>query len=459
MELDHLAQFLHVVDSGSVSAASKLSHLTQPAVSRNLKLLEDAVGAPLFERQGRGLVLTPAGRALVPRARAVLQDVAAATRTVRRAAERGYTDLRFGAVDSVASYLVPRLLAPVRAAFPDLNWKVRTARSAALLEQVDNGTLDFAVVASSGPPKAERAFHLAAYTLQFYGRADRFGALASVTSDEALKQFPIVEIESLAGQPTMIDAEAPAYAIAHSLASVKAFVLAGFGIGAMLPFMLEPQELAQLVRADLPADPHCGLWAVCGQERVHGRARELEQLLIHELGRLAHPAKLQLRVEPMTSADLPEILALNAAHVPHLGAVDGPALAELWRTSELAAVTRDAKGITGFVLALTPDAPYASPNFRWFCERGGRFLYVDRIAVASRCHGQGIGRALYAAVFDAARRNGFSTVTCEVNTLPANPDSLAFHARLGFERVGDLVHVPGEKAVAMLEAGVHAGAP
>lgn len=287
MELDHLAQFLHVVDSGSVSAASKLAHLTQPAVSRNLKLLEESVGAPLFERQGRGLTLTPAGRALVPRARAVLADVAAATRTVRRAAERGYTDLRFGAVDSVASYLVPKLLAPVRAAFPDLSWKLRTARSAMLLEQVDNGTLDFAVVASSGPPKTERAFRLAPYGLQFYGRADRFGELARVSSDDALKQFPIVELESLPGQPTMIDAEAPAYAIANSLAAVKAFVLAGFGIGAMLPFMLEPHELAQLVRADLPSDPHCALWAACGPERTYGRAAELESLLVAELSRLA----------------------------------------------------------------------------------------------------------------------------------------------------------------------------
>ncbi|MBI5610751.1 MAG: LysR family transcriptional regulator [Deltaproteobacteria bacterium] len=289
MELDHLAQFLHVVDSGSVSAAAKLAHLTQPAVSRNLKLLEDAVGAPLFERQGRGLVLTSAGRALVPKARAVLLDVAAATRTVRRAAERGYSDLRLGAVDSVASYLIPKLLAPVRIAFPDLHWKLRTARSAALLEQVDQGALDLAVVAASGPPKAERAFHLAPYTLCFYGRADRFAELAAVASDAELKQFPLVEIEALPGQPTMIDPEAPAYAIAHSLASVKAFVLAGFGIGAMLPFMLEPHERAQLVQANLPADPHCGLWAVCGPERSHGRARELEQLVIDELRQLAQP--------------------------------------------------------------------------------------------------------------------------------------------------------------------------
>ena len=287
MELDHLRQFLHVVDAGSVSGAAKLAHLTQPAVSRNLKLLEEAVGAALFDRHGRGLVLTPAGRALVPRARTLLQDVHDATRTVRRAAERGYADLRFGAVDSVASYLVPKLLAPVHQQFPELAWKLRTARSAALLEQIDAGTLDFAVVAAAGPPKAERAFRLAGYHLQFFGRAEQFARLAEVQTEAELRAFPLVEIEALPGQPTLLDSDSPAYAIAHSLASVKALVLAGFGVGAMLAFMLEPQERALLVCADMPADPHCGLWAVCGAQRPEGRARALEQLLVQELTRLA----------------------------------------------------------------------------------------------------------------------------------------------------------------------------
>ena len=284
MNLDHLRLFLHVVDTGTVSAAAKVAHLTQPAISRNLKLLEESLDAPLFERLGRGLVLTPAGRALVPRARALLDDVAGA---VRRAAERGYFDLRMGAVDSVASYLVPRLVEPIRAQFPDLQWKLRTARSADLLDAMAEGTLDLAVVASSGPPKGERVHRIAPYQLQFFGRGDRFAALAQVGHDEGLKRFPLVEIQSLPGQPTMIEDSAPAFAIAHSLASVKALVLAGFGIGAMLEFMLEPAERTTLVTADLPLDTHCALWVVCGPERVHPNARALEGALVAELTRLA----------------------------------------------------------------------------------------------------------------------------------------------------------------------------
>jgi len=57
MNLDRLRLFLQIVDSGSMSAAARAVHLTQPALSRTLRLLEDEVGVALFERRGRALVL------------------------------------------------------------------------------------------------------------------------------------------------------------------------------------------------------------------------------------------------------------------------------------------------------------------------------------------------------------------------------------------------------------------
>lgn len=153
-------------------------------------------------------------------------------------------------------------------------------------------------------------------------------------------------------------------------------------------------------------------------------------------------------------ADLPELLTLNTANVPEVGLVDLPALEELWREAALAVLLRDDQRIAGFLLAFDPHAGYQSPNYRWFCERHERFLYVDRIVVAAGRRGQGLGRRLYEAAFAAARERRFVAVTCEVNTLPPNPGSLAFHSRLGFRSVGDVVHEPGKKAVAMLLADV-----
>jgi DNA-binding transcriptional LysR family regulator len=153
-----------------------------------------------------------------------------------------------------------------------------------------DGTLDLAVVAWSGPPKGERVYRIAPYRLQFFGRGDLYPSLAQVQHDDGLKRFPIVEIQSLPGQPTMIEDSAPVFAIAHSLASVKALVLAGFGIGAMLGFMLEPDERQRLVKPGLPADPHCALWVVCGPERSHPNAQALEDTLVSELRRLTVPS-------------------------------------------------------------------------------------------------------------------------------------------------------------------------
>ena len=157
-------------------------------------------------------------------------------------------------------------------------------------------------------------------------------------------------------------------------------------------------------------------------------------------------------VEPIAPADVDAVLALNAACVPHVGAGDGVRLADLVAQAAFAALVRDESGVAGFVLALPPTARYGSPNFGWFCERYDRFLYVDRIAVAERCRSRGLGRRLYEAVFAAARQRGDALVACEVNLVPSNPDSLAFHERLGFRRVGELRHRVGEYEVAMLVA-------
>jgi predicted GNAT superfamily acetyltransferase len=162
-------------------------------------------------------------------------------------------------------------------------------------------------------------------------------------------------------------------------------------------------------------------------------------------------------LEPIDGAALMEVLALNQACVPEVGALAVAALAELVRQAEVAVLTRDAQGLSSFVIALDPHTHYQSPNYRWFCARAQDFLYVDRIAVAARARGQGLGRTLYDEVLRRAVSLRAREVTCEVNTLPENPGSLAFHARLGFERVGELVHEPGKKAVAMLAREVRRG--
>jgi predicted GNAT superfamily acetyltransferase len=127
-----------------------------------------------------------------------------------------------------------------------------------------------------------------------------------------------------------------------------------------------------------------------------------------------------------------ELLALNNIHAMQTTLLDSAA----WRhLLDDAFVATCIGGAGGLMIALDQTADYSSANFRWFRDRLPRFAYVDRIVIASAMQGRGAGRALYEDLFIRARAAGHDRVVCEVNVVPANPHSLAFHAKLGFRNL------------------------
>jgi len=286
MDLDHLRVFLQIVDSGSMSAAARVMHLTQPALSRTLKLLEGAVGVPLFDRRGRTLVLTAGGRALVPRGRALLVESERVAREVGRSAERSYFDMRLGTIDSVATYLLPELSPALRASFADLAVKLSTARTAMLLRKARAGDLDIAIVAHSGPPPDVKSQRLGPYRLRFYGRRDLYPRLVDAKSELDVRTFPVVEIDPGHGEPSLVPDDALSYAVASNVATVKALVLAGFGVGHLPDFMLSVDEAAKLVHAAVPHDPDCALFLVTSPRWIGATETRIETAIARVLGRL-----------------------------------------------------------------------------------------------------------------------------------------------------------------------------
>ncbi|SAK96528.1 LysR family transcriptional regulator [Caballeronia hypogeia] len=102
MELRHLRYFIAVAESRSVRAASEQLHVTQPAISRQIQDLEEAIGATLFERTPRGLKLTSAGMAYLAEARDILARVDAANRLAHRIASGVQGRLRVGFVENAS---------------------------------------------------------------------------------------------------------------------------------------------------------------------------------------------------------------------------------------------------------------------------------------------------------------------------------------------------------------------
>jgi predicted GNAT superfamily acetyltransferase/mannose-6-phosphate isomerase-like protein (cupin superfamily) len=137
---------------------------------------------------------------------------------------------------------------------------------------------------------------------------------------------------------------------------------------------------------------------------------------------------------------------LNQAHATELSECDESEFARLVGRAFFAEASADG---AAFMIAFDQDAQYGSPNFLWFRERYPRFVYIDRVAVASAARRRGLGRALYARLAKAALAAGHDLLCCEVNELPPNPGSDALHEALGFAGVGK-AELPSGKAVRYL---------
>ena len=141
------------------------------------------------------------------------------------------------------------------------------------------------------------------------------------------------------------------------------------------------------------------------------------------------------------------LLTLNNAHAQELSWLEPERLDYLVREAFLA---RRIGNLDAFLLAFDQDARYDSPNFIWFRARYPRFVYVDRIVVAPLARGRGCARRLYADLFEHAVRAGHDRVVCEVNKMPPNAASDAFHAALGFVEVGTASVHGGSRTVRYL---------
>ena len=139
MELDQVEAFVTIVRKGGFTRAAAALHLSQPAVSRRVRLLEHAVGAPLFERSPSGGVLTDAGRAFLPPAEALLAAMRDARDAVAslQAADRGAVTLAL--VGTLAGSSLTAALRRFRDAHPGVDLRLRTALSAEVSALVRRG--------------------------------------------------------------------------------------------------------------------------------------------------------------------------------------------------------------------------------------------------------------------------------------------------------------------------------
>lgn len=147
MTLKQLRYVEAISRQGHFGRAADVCAVTQPALSMQVKELEESLGTPLFERGPRKVRLTGFGEIFVERAREILRAVDELEDLARASHGQLAGRMRIGVIPTVAPYLLPALIGRLAEVFPDLDLQLRETTTARLLQELREGTLDTAIVA------------------------------------------------------------------------------------------------------------------------------------------------------------------------------------------------------------------------------------------------------------------------------------------------------------------------
>jgi DNA-binding transcriptional LysR family regulator len=145
MELRHLRYFVVVAEMENVSRAALKLHLSQPALSRQIRDLEDELGFPLLQRSAKSVKLTAAGRVFLIEARAVLERAEAAIAAARGVATGRHEELHIGYAPTLTARFLPGALRAFQTAMPQVRVKLHDLASEEMVASVREATLQLAI--------------------------------------------------------------------------------------------------------------------------------------------------------------------------------------------------------------------------------------------------------------------------------------------------------------------------
>ena len=245
MELHQLKCFHAVVEEGGFKRATARLHVTQPALSYQVKQLEQELNTRLFDRRPGGVSLTEAGRVLMQHAQLVFESVRHAESAVHELGDGVVGEIRIGVVNTVGLYFLPQVLGAMRTSYPEALPTLLCRRdSNQILDELLHNRLDLAIVADPRPDRrmayetlVEEPFWLVC------GRKHPLFGRSRVSSSE-LKGLQFVSISPELPTGTLIQQylghagiNVRSIVISDNLELVKKMVELGLGV-ALLPNMI-----------------------------------------------------------------------------------------------------------------------------------------------------------------------------------------------------------------------------
>lgn len=265
MTPDQLLTFATVAELGNISHAAQALHLSQPAVSGQLRLLQESFGEPLYRRDGRGIRLTAVGEQVAVYANKLRQDYrqALALRDGLRGMETGA--LRIGASTTPASYLLPYVIAEFHQRYPAVALHIVDGNTSEIVAQLDR--LDVAFIEGAVPPGLSPEIAVRPW------RDDEVVAIARVdhplaqqpegASLQAIAEYSLILREPGSGVRALV---ARAFSVAGltprvalelaGVESIKEAVRAGMGVGFVSAMSMRHEDAAL---ASVRIDPPHGL--------------------------------------------------------------------------------------------------------------------------------------------------------------------------------------------------------
>ena len=147
MNLRDLRYLVAVAEHRHFGRAAAACFVSQPTLSTQIKKLEETLGVTLIERTNRQVMLTPVGESIVQQAQRVLSEVSRLVGVAEEHRDPLGGEFRLGIIPTVAPYLLPRILGPVREALPNLKMQLTEAQTAVITRMLKEGELDAVILA------------------------------------------------------------------------------------------------------------------------------------------------------------------------------------------------------------------------------------------------------------------------------------------------------------------------
>jgi DNA-binding transcriptional LysR family regulator len=255
MELSEIEAFVVINRAGGFTRAAELLHLSQPAVSRRIELLERELGAPLFERLSSGIRLTEAGQAFLPYAQQVLAAISDGRAAVHALEEEELGTITLALVGTLASTQLTAHLQAFQHRYPRVHLLLRTARSAEVSALVQQGDAHLGLRYFADPrPEIRSLLTINEPLLVICAAHSRFLSSEAPTGAAALMGVPWVTFPLGAGstgepfarlleqQLLRRELDTAERIVIDSLTAQKRLIEADFGIG-LLPASSIEEEL------------------------------------------------------------------------------------------------------------------------------------------------------------------------------------------------------------------------